>query len=210
MGPVDTYMTTKSIDEIVLNLSPKEEIYMIKGICESIKTNGIKSDQIVKLAIYTTFGQYVEFGRSNLDCNFIWEYHFNLRCFDGFLIGWDEKNINYLASLTVEGNPNAELMGKTESLADTTYESRLYIIEPIFLTPRYGKIDCYTVIEDDLYKLNIFQLVKKGEIFLSEIVIYYDKHINSIDVEYTNRKTGEKYKSAHCGTLSKKYFIKNV
>ena len=45
--------------------------------------------------------------------------------------------------------------------------------------------------------------IKVGAIFLSSIVIYYDKFINCIEVEYTKIETGEKLKYVHCGLESK-------
>jgi hypothetical protein len=202
-GPVDSYITTKVIDEIILNFSPDEEIYLIKGNYNS----GDK--RIIKLAIYTTFGQYVEFGKKTVEFNFSWEYYFNLRYFDGFIIGWDEKHINYLASLVTE---RSSILNKEDNegniqLKDTTYETYLLNVEPVYLSDKYGKIDPYTTILDDLEFLRISQSVKDGEIYISEITCYFDKFINCLEIEYTNRRTEEKYKANHTGTESNTLFL---
>ena len=54
------------------------------------------------MGVYTTLGQFVEFGRSILKPNFCWEFYYNLKNFDGFIVGWTNQNINYLGSLSVE------------------------------------------------------------------------------------------------------------
>lgn len=87
-------VSTNIIDEIVLNLDCDEEIYLIKGT--------FKDNKIIKMSIYTSHGQFIEFGSASLEYNFSWEYYFNLKHFDGFIIGWNDKNITYLASLCVE------------------------------------------------------------------------------------------------------------
>ena len=48
------------------------------------------------MGVYTTLGQFVEFGRSILKPNFCWEFYYNLKIFDGFIVGWTNQNINYL------------------------------------------------------------------------------------------------------------------
>ena len=203
-GPIDfdksTYSSSENIiDEIVLQLSEEEEIYLIKGTYE--KEKGGKKSRITKMAIYTTFGQYVEFGKSTAEFNFTWEYFFNLRFFDGFIIGWNEKNISYLASLVVEKN-QANYDEKNITLTDTTY-IRSYFVEPMYLSPRYGKVDCNTIIVDDLVKLNILNDMKSNNPwFISEICVFYEKTINTIEVEYTNRKSLNKLKSYHFGKES--------
>jgi hypothetical protein len=223
MGPIDTYTAKKHIDDITLTLAPDEEIYLIKGHFDSGKTESGKlstqmmnsshnhltsnnnsnlKSRIVRMTIYTTYGQYVEFGKSSLDFNFSWEYYFNLRYFDGFIVGWNESNINYLASLIIEKPPSTQ-DDANPYLSDTTYESRLYNIDPIFLTARYGRVDAYTTLEDNLQKFNLLQLAKDGEVYISDISVYYDKFINAIEIEYTNKKTGDKVKSTHVGSESK-------
>jgi hypothetical protein len=77
-----------------LNFGKDEEIYLIKG--------AFIDNKIVRLKIDTTHGQFVEFGSNSYEFNFTWEYYFNLKHFDGFIIGWNDKNINYLASLCIE------------------------------------------------------------------------------------------------------------
>jgi hypothetical protein len=79
-------------------LAEDEEIYLIKG--------EYNNQRVEKMAIYTTYGQFIEFGqhvKSKEDSTqFNWEFHFNLRVFDGFIIGWSDNSISYLASLVLE------------------------------------------------------------------------------------------------------------
>jgi len=204
LGPIDTYIAKKTIDEITLNIGQDEEIYLIKGYFESIKKyskNLNSMNRITKLCVYTTNGQFVEIGKPNQECNFAWEYYFNLKFFDGFIIGWDETSINYLAALTVE--KPIPLDEKNIVLSTSAFDNRLINIDPIYLSPRYGRFDSFTTFEDDLIKKNIFQQVKDGDIYISEVTIYYDKSINDIETEYTNKKTKEKFKATHIGTDSK-------
>ena len=196
IGPAN-YVSNKIIDEIILDLSQEEEIYLIKGTFDASK----EKQKIIKMSIYTTLGQFIEFGKPSVDINFVWEYYFNLRYFDGFIIGWNEKNINYISSLVVE-KQNSSLEEKNIILSDSTYESRLFNVEPIYLTKSYGKTDSYTIVDDDLIKLNLYNLAKEGIIYISEIIIFFDKFINSFDIEYTNRHSGEKFKAIHCGSDS--------
>ena len=86
LGPVDSYVSENIIDEIVLSLSENEDIYLVQGLYNSKK--------ITKMSVYTTHGQYIEFGNNREgDIAFSWQYHFNLNLFDGF--------VTFLASLTV-------------------------------------------------------------------------------------------------------------
>jgi hypothetical protein len=97
-GPVDSYHSENIIDEIILTLAQDEEIYLIKG--------EYNNQRIEKMSIYTTFGQFLEFGQHVTSkpgsVPFSWEFHFNLRSFDGFIIGWNDKSLTYLASLVIE------------------------------------------------------------------------------------------------------------
>ena len=192
------------IDEIVLELADDEEIYLIKGLFE--KGKGGKKNQITKMGIYTTFGQFVEFGKSPLEYNFTWEYFFNLRFFDGFIIGWNDRNITYLASLVVE-KLQANYDEKNIVLTDTTY-IRSYFVEPMYLSPRYGTIDANTFVIDDLTKMKLLNDIQSNDPwYISEIAVYFDKMINCVEVEYTNRKSLVKVKSCHMGNESKEIYV---
>jgi hypothetical protein len=57
-------------------------------------------------------------------------------------------------------------------------------------------------IEDQLKNMNIFENVKKREYFISEIVVYFHKYINYLEVEYTNKKNGSKIRYLHMGKES--------
>jgi len=194
-GPVNTYYTTNVIDEITLNFQEEEEIYLINGYYEN--------DKIYNMGIYTTLGQFVEFGRTNLKPNFSWEFYYNLRNFDGFIVGWTNQNINYLGSLSVE-KTNIKNADENIILTDTTYDSKCYLVEPIYLSTIYGKISPNTSIEDEIMKLNIMNEIKLGTIYLSSVLIYYDKYINCFEVEYTKKENGEKLKYTHVGIETKK------
>jgi hypothetical protein len=97
-GPVDSYHSENIIDEIVLTLDKDEDIYLIKG--------EYFDQRVEKMAIYTTYGQFIEFGQhvktKEGSVPYSWEFHFNLRSFDGFIIGWSDYSISYLASLVIE------------------------------------------------------------------------------------------------------------
>jgi hypothetical protein len=201
MGPIDTYTAKRNVDEIVLTLAPEEEVYLVKGNFETFKTNSnSKSMKIVKLTIFTTFGQFVDFGDKNLGYNFTWEYFFNLRYFDGFIIGWDETHINYLASLIIEKPPNQ--IDETIQLNDASKNHKISLIDPIFVTTTYGRFDDTTNVDDDLKKHLIYELAKERVVYISEVNVYYDKYLHSIEVEYTNRRTRDKIKVQHNGTDS--------
>jgi len=81
------------IDEITLELDSDEIIYSIKGY--------FFKDKIRRLLIQTTLGKYIEFGQDLKKFNFQWDYHYNQIIFDGFIIGWNNSNINYLANIYV-------------------------------------------------------------------------------------------------------------
>lgn len=200
LGPDDTFKSSKSIDEIILNFSPDEEIYLIKGTYFKHK--------IIRLGVYTTFGQFAEFGKSNNEYNFQWEYFYNLKYFDGFIIGWDDLNINYLASLIYEKS-NLTEDERSIQLTDTTYEIKINT-NPIYQTPMYGTIEPNTTIEDDIFKLNIMKQIKENVIHLTEIAIYYSTTIDRIDTEYTNFQSGEKLKVYHVGSNYSKENCKRV
>ena len=68
------------------------------------------------MGVYTTLGQFVEFGRSILKPNFCWEFYYNLKIFDGFIVGWTNQNINYLGSLSVEVNFSLMIENKYKEL----------------------------------------------------------------------------------------------
>jgi len=72
-------------------------------------------------------------------------------------------------------------------------------IDPIYLSQRYGVLFKNTSIRDDLINLNIFESVKRGDIYISEIICYYDKYINSIEIEYTDKYNSDKWRSVHSG-----------
>lgn len=59
------------------------------------------------------------------------------------------------------------------------------------------------MIEDELRSLNILDSVRKREYFISEIVCYYSKFINFLEIEYTNKKNFNKIKFCHSGKDSK-------
>ena len=83
-----------------MELDSDEIIYTIKGY--------FYKDKIRRLLIQTTSGKYMEFGSDIKKFNFQWDYHYNQKTFDGFIIGWNNSNINYLANIYV----NSKLIEK--------------------------------------------------------------------------------------------------
>ena len=81
------------MDEIILQIDKEENIYCIKGYYQK--------DKIKRFAIHTTQGKYSEFGSELKKFNFQWDYYYNQKTFDGFIIGWNDYNINYLANIYV-------------------------------------------------------------------------------------------------------------
>ena len=73
-----------------------EVIYTIKGY--------FNKDRIRRLLIQTTSGKYIEFGSDVKKFNFQWDYHYNHKTFDGFIVGWNNSHINYLANIYVINN----------------------------------------------------------------------------------------------------------
>lgn len=69
-----------------------------------------------------------------------------------------------------------------------------------------GRIDQKVLVEDDLISLGIYSESKKGQYFISEITCYYDRHINCLEIEYTDTQTEKIVRSAHTGSDSK-YFV---
>jgi hypothetical protein len=87
---------------------------------------------------------------------------------------------------------------------------KVYKVEPTYLSPRFGKVDKRIFINDDLISLNIYDSLQNNEYYISEIVCYYDKYINCLEVEYTNLSDNSTLRSSHVGSLSKYYFINYI
>ena len=81
------------LDEITLQLNKDENIHCIKG--------HFHKEKIQKLIIITSHGKFCELGENLKKFNFQWDYHHNQKTFDGFIVGWDDKHINYLANIYV-------------------------------------------------------------------------------------------------------------
>jgi hypothetical protein len=180
----------------VLTLSRDEEIYLIQGI--------YRNKRITRIEIHTTFGQYVEFGEPEKQVIFSWQYFFNLHSFNGFIIGWNNKEITYLASLCILKEFIEE---KSIALKDTKYDTSMLNIDPIYLSQRYGDVQKNTSLRDDLIDLNIYEGVKRGDVYISEIVCYYSINISALEIEYTNRRTSDIFRSTHSGLSSNKILI---
>ena len=146
------------------------------------------------MEIHTTFGQYIEFGEAEKQIVFSWQYYFNLHAFNGFIIGWNNREITYLTSLCILKEYIDE---KQIALKDTKYDSSMLNIDPIYLSQRYGEVNKFTSLRDDLMNLDIYEGVKKGDIYISEIVCYYSINISAIEIEYTNKRTSDRLRSTH-------------
>lgn len=179
-GPqiVNAYNNKKNknpIDEIMLSLSENESIYLIQGYYYS------KTKEIVKMNVYTTKGQFVEFGSSEKPNNFKWEYHYNLKEFNGFIIGWNDSHINYLAGIEQEIEAVKE---PKEELRDVTYE-QINIVNPFYQSIIYGTATSETIFEDFFEKSDLLTELRNEKLFLSQIIIGYSNSINMIELEYT-------------------------
>ena len=164
------------IDEIILNLSKEEYIYQVKGCFDSAK------NKITKLVIKTTRGQFIEFGL-NEKLDFVWDFYFNQKAFDGFIIGWNKKNINYLATILV----NSEIPHEKETLTDVTYsQDSITMVNPFYQSQLYGSFSTNETIFIDPYMNNdVLDLLREGKIYLGEISVYYYNSINKIDILYS-------------------------
>ena len=51
--------------------------------------------------IITSHGKFTEFGENINKFNFQWDYQLSNKIFDGFIIGWNDSFINYIANIYV-------------------------------------------------------------------------------------------------------------
>lgn len=191
LGP--TNFSIRDYDDIELNFAKNEEISMIKLV--------YKNDAIVKMTIETIFGQYVQFGEEiEGDNETQWDFYSNDLNFDGFNIGWDENKINYLEIFVLKERREyvEEQKEKQSKLKNVTNEISIINANPLYLSEIYGTITKETNFNDDLEKFGIFEEIKKGEMYLNEISLYFDgKKITRIDTEYTNKITDIKRRNKH-------------
>lgn len=91
-------------------------------------------------------------------------------------------------------------------------ETIKYLFDPIYLSNYYGSQSSYpnTKIEDDLKSLEIFDQVRKKEFFISGINCYYNKYINSLEIEYTNKISKKKLLIKHRGKISNFSILKLI
>lgn len=164
------------------------------------------------MEIYTTKGQFLKLRPgsdiSQSQHNFIQEYCHNLKLFDGFIVGWNDNNINYIEFLNREiSQIPLEIQESISKKLDTTKNTNLYYNKSchrsIYKTNLYGQGNQESVIEDDYKRL--FAQNKGAIISISCVIVYYDKYINCIEVEYQDFSSNDKFKICHIGSNSKFY-----
>ena len=202
----DKSINVDLIDEVILNLDDNEFIYQIKGFYDNKKL------LITKLVVITNIGNYIELGinqetNSDFNFNFKWNFFFNNQLFGGFIIGWNKKNINYLATIIIdkkdmnnnisdnnfnnnEDNNNNYNEEKNE-LTDVTYNQSLIkdsLVNPIYQTKLFGKFNDNQTIFKDYYinsTDNLLNKIRDKKTYLNNIEIYYNKEkINRIILKY--------------------------
>lgn len=202
----DKSINVDLIDEVILNLDDNEFIYQIKGFYDNKKL------LITKLVVITNIGNYIELGinqetNSDFNFNFKWNFYFNNQLFGGFIIGWNKKNINYLATIIIdkkdmnnnisdnnfnnnEDNNNNYNEEKNE-LTDVTYNQSLLkdsLVNPIYQTKLFGKFNDNQTIFKDYYinsTDNLLNKIRDKKTYLNNIEIYYNKEkINRIILKY--------------------------
>ena len=202
----DKSINVDLIDEVILNLDDNEFIYQIKGFYDNKKL------LITKLVVITNIGNYIELGinqetNSDFNFNFKWNFYFNNQLFGGFIIGWNKKNINYLATIIIdkkdmnnnisdnnfnnnEDNNNNYNEEKNE-LTDVTYNQSLIkdsLVNPIYQTKLFGKFNDNQTIFKDYYinsTDNLLNKIRDKKTYLNNIEIYYNKEkINRIILKY--------------------------
>ena len=82
-------------------------------------------------------------------------------------------------------------------------ETIKYLFDPMYLSSFCGIINQNSIVEDDLKQLKIFDEVRKKEYYISEITCYFNKFVNSLEIEYTNKITKKKVSVKHAGKISK-------
>lgn len=87
-------------------------------------------------------------------------------------------------------------------------ETIKYLFDPIYLSAFCGLKKQNSKVEDDLRILKIFDEVGKKEYYISEINCYFNKYVNYLEVEYTNKITKQKMSIKHAGNISKFYYRK--
>ena len=203
----DKNINVDLIDEVILNLGDNEYIYQIKGFYDNKKL------LITKLIVITNIGNYIELGinqeiNSEFNFNFKWNFYFNNQLFGGFIIGWNKKNINYLATIIIdkkdmnnnitdnnfnnnnENNNNIYNEEKNE-LTEVTYNQTLIkdsLVNPIYQTKLFGKFNDNQTIFKDYYinsTDNLLNKLREKKTYLNNIEIYYNEEkISRIILKY--------------------------
>jgi hypothetical protein len=203
----DKSINVDLIDEVILNLDDNEFIYQIKGFYDNKKL------LITKLVVITNIGNYIELGinqetNSDFNFNFKWNFYFNNQLFGGFIIGWNKKNINYLATIIIdkkdmnnnisdknfnnnEDSNNNNYNEEKNELTDVTYNQSLIkdsLVNPIYQTKLFGKFNDNQTIFKDYYinsTDNLLNKIRDKKTYLNNIEIYYNKEkINRIILKY--------------------------
>lgn len=153
----------------------------------------------------------MEFGKELKKFNFQWDYHYNQKTFDGFIIGWNNSNINYLANIYViiinnfliNKLSNEEIVKEKLALQEEKDETIKFIFDPVYLSSHLGFLNPNSKVEDQISCLAILNEVRRREYFISEITCYYSKYLNYLEVEYTSKLGGKKLRYVNLGKDSK-------
>ena len=194
----DINVNSDLVEEITLSLDEDENIYQINGYFDE------KKNQISKMLIETNKGNFIQFGidisslniQDKSPFNFKWNFFFNGDLFNGFVIGWNNKSINHLASIIIENKTeeekNEEKKEEEIELEDVTYKQNNFIeniVNPINQSMIFGKFNSNQTVFRNAYindPINIFDKIRNKEIFLSKISIFYNsKYIIRIKVNYS-------------------------
>ena len=173
------------INEIVLKLDEDEDIYQIKGYYD------YSSKKLITLSIFTTQGQFVEIGVENTELknifNFKWFFVYNDSYFNGFIVGWTQSEITYLASL-VTNNSNKKIEKEIKDITNEIKPSLIYNENFIEQSKIYGKYIENQTIFYDPYLNDSFDILKniiENNIRLNKIVISINSNkISKIKLEY--------------------------
>lgn len=187
-GVLKRYNPNKAVDndnieEFTLSLAFGEEIYYFSGC--------FKDNKFIKIQIKTIYGQFFHIGDKKAEINFTFNYYYNGRFFDGFVIGYDHTKIIYLVSLIYndkkkeeESKIFLENLHKKE-LIDISENVSISKYTPIYKTNVLGLINNKTIISDDIEKLGLLNDVKEEKVALNEVTVFTNgRRITRMDNTY--------------------------
>lgn len=144
------------------------------------------------------------------ETNFSFEFLSNGKIFEGFNVGFNSNHVNNIDFIyRVESieyiEKNLLFESKQNELVDYSDFDDNVINCNSFLNKSscFGKENEKTLIEDDYN--NIVNRFKRqiDDYYISSLTVYYEKFVNSIEIEYVNKFNDEKLKLSHSGLESK-------